>query len=240
MSKIMYPQEFFSEQWQVYQKILDYDYMGHQGIYQSLSIILESSFKAPITFLEIGCGDARFTTKALSNLDISSYHGIDISPVALELAGKNLKSLGCPTVLVEADFNPLAEQLTRDQYNSFDCILIAFALHHLTYAQKDHFIGEVFNFLHPQGKFILIDIVRRDNEDRQDFLRRYFNDMKRDWVEFTSDDYLIVESHVSSSDFPETKEDLIAMGYKNNFKKVEYLYQDESKTMATLSFSRNI
>ncbi|MEI6381194.1 MAG: class I SAM-dependent methyltransferase [Cyanobacteriota bacterium ELA615] len=240
MSKIMYPREFFTEQWQVYQKVLDFDYMSHQGIYHCLTAILKSYFNRPITMLELGCGDASYTAKALSGLNIASYYGIDISPVALENANNNLHSLGCQVVLVEADFNPLGQQLSQEYLNSFDCILISFALHHLNWVQKDKFLAEVYNFLKPEnGQLIVIDVMRREQEnDRDAYLDRYLAHMRQDWTQITPEEYLLLESHISSSDFPEKVEEMIELGYKNKFNKVECLYVDPLETMATLSFWR--
>lgn len=57
--------ELFNNQWILYQKILNNNYMGHQEIYDILHEFLLSNFQKPFKMLELGCGDATFTAKAL-------------------------------------------------------------------------------------------------------------------------------------------------------------------------------
>lgn len=50
--------ELFNNQWILYQKILNNNYMGHQEIYDILHEFLLSNFQKPFKMLELGCGDA--------------------------------------------------------------------------------------------------------------------------------------------------------------------------------------
>ncbi|MDY7013154.1 MAG: ubiquinone biosynthesis protein UbiE, partial [Cyanobacteriota bacterium] len=58
--------EFFNQQWQLYQKILFNNYMGHQEIYGVLHELLINDLKKPFSLLDLGCGDASFTAQALA------------------------------------------------------------------------------------------------------------------------------------------------------------------------------
>src|SRR6185436_11996010 len=94
-------QELFVEQWQVYRKMVDNDYLFHRGAYDCLHRYLRDEVTGPFRFLEAACGDASMSTQALLGTKVSAYHGIDISRQALEIAERNLARLPCPVVLEE-------------------------------------------------------------------------------------------------------------------------------------------
>ena len=50
--------EFFNRQWELYQKVLNNNYVGHQEIYDVLHKLL-AQWSKPFTMLDLGCGDAR-------------------------------------------------------------------------------------------------------------------------------------------------------------------------------------
>jgi methylase of polypeptide subunit release factors len=86
-------EEFFNKQWKIYQKVLNNNYMGHNEIYGILHKFLLNNFQKPFKMLDLGCGDASLTSLVLSNTNITSYHGVDLSIAALEIAKENLKKV---------------------------------------------------------------------------------------------------------------------------------------------------
>ena len=86
-------QELFLEQWQVYRKMVDNDYLFHRAAYDCLHRHLRDEVTGPFRFLEAACGDAGMSTEALLGTKVSAYHGIDISKQALEIAERNLARL---------------------------------------------------------------------------------------------------------------------------------------------------
>ncbi|WP_414574743.1 class I SAM-dependent methyltransferase [Anabaena sp. CCY 9402-a] len=102
-----YLKEFFSKQWKIYQKVLNNNYMGHREIYSILHELLVSYFQKPFKILDLGCGDASFISLALLNTNIASYHGIDLSIPALEIAKENLAKIHCDTTLTQVQPLPL-------------------------------------------------------------------------------------------------------------------------------------
>jgi len=237
MAKTMNSKEFFSRQWQVYEKILEHDYMGHREIYQVLQETFLVFFKSvPINILDLGCGDARFISKALLKSNINSYYGIDLSPVALEIAKTNMQLVGCQNTFRQGNFYPLERLLS--QKNSFNCILSSFAIHHLSSLQKELHIGEIYRILQPGGIFFLIDIVLREKEDRNAYMLRYLQEIKENWSLLSTDDYEMLENHITSSDYPESLEVFREMGLNNHFDQVDCLYRDPLKTMRLLAFQK--
>ncbi|MDY6897153.1 MAG: class I SAM-dependent methyltransferase [Cyanobacteriota bacterium] len=230
--------ELFNNQWTLYQKILNSNYMGHREIYDVLHQFFLSNFQKPFKMLELGCGDATFTAKALFDTSIVSYTGIDLSKAALEIANVNMASIQCSKSFIEGDFSELVPELVKKQQDSFDVILISFALHHLLLEQKDDIIAQLFNLLDSNGVFILIDVVRKPEEDRETYIRRYLDEVKKSWSLVTSEEYLMVDNHISSNDFPETQQSLYFLGQKHNFNRVECLYHDTLDTTQLLCFYR--
>lgn len=230
--------ELFNNQWTIYQKVLNNNYLGHREIYDILHKFLVSHFQKPFKMLELGCGDASFTAQALLDTSVDSYTGIDISKAALEIANLNMASIQCPKSFTEGDFSELVPEMVKNQQNNFDIILISFALHHLLLEQKDYIIGQLFNLLADNGVFILIDIVRKPEEDRETYMRRYLLEIQKNWSLITGDEYSITTNHILSDDFPETQQTLYSIAKKHNFNRVECLYSDLVEKIQLLCFFR--
>src|ERR1700721_1536612 len=81
-------QALFQRQWQLYRKAVDYNYLYHREAYECLHRILVDEAVQPFRFLDIACGDASATVKALQGKQIASYHGIDLCEAALKLASQ--------------------------------------------------------------------------------------------------------------------------------------------------------
>jgi ubiquinone/menaquinone biosynthesis C-methylase UbiE len=229
------PQEFFNQQWNIYQKVLNNNYMGHREIYAVLHELLVKRSEKPFKMLELGCGDASFTTQALVDTNIAFYQGIDLSEVALEIARQNLEAIALENALIKGDLANFATELSLQQ---FDVIMTSFALHHLDLDHKDAVFGSISNYLKSDGIFILIDVVRQEKEEREAYIRRYLNDVEQRWTQITPEEYLMVEGHISASDFPETQKTFKELATKHHFSQVECLYRDRLDTTQLLCFYR--
>lgn len=229
--------EFFNEQWKLYQKVLSNNYMGHREIYGILHEFLVSYYyKKPFKMLDLGCGDASFAVHALLNTTINFYCGIDLSEPALEIARDNMAKLKSEKLFIQGELLELILQLRQNQDNSFDAILASFALHHLTIEQKECLIGQLPHLLKADGVFLLIDIVRPSEETREAYIRRYLENVRQDWSLLTPQEFLRVEEHISCSDFPETQETLYSLAEKHGFSRVDCLYRDPLDTTQFFCF----
>jgi ubiquinone/menaquinone biosynthesis C-methylase UbiE len=234
-----YVKDFFSKQWKIYQKVLNNNYMGHREIYSILHELLVSYFQKPFKIMDLGCGDASFTSLALLNTNIAFYHGVDLSIPALEIAKDNLARIQCDTTLTQGDFFLLDSFLDSNQQNKFDAILMSFALHHQNLEQKYYFITQLHNLLISGGVFILIDIVRQQEEDRSTYIRRYLDGVQKYWFLINQEEYSMIEEHISSSDFPETQQTLQEISQKVGFTRFECLYRDPLNTTQLLCFYKS-
>lgn len=230
--------DFFNEQWKLYQKILNNNYMGHHEIYQVLQKFLVEYLQKPFSMLELGCGDASFTVQALLNTNITEYKGIDLSETALEIAKSNMAIISCQKTFIKEDFSKIVDELVQNQEDNFDVIMTSFALHHLSFEQKNWIFGQVFQLLNPGGVVVIIDIVRREEETRESYIKRYLENVLQHWTLLSTKEFLMVEEHISTSDFPETQANLYELAQKQNFTRFERLYYDPLETTQLLCFYR--
>lgn len=218
--------KFFNEQWKIYQKLIDNNYIRHQEMYSILHELLVSYFQKPFKMLDLGCGNASLTAHALLNTNIAFYQGIDLSVPALEIAQENMARIQCHTNFTKGDFSQSISEFILEGHNKFDVILISFALHHLHLDQKCYLIEQLQNLLFPNGILILIDIVRKPEEDRETYMKRYLEIIQKDWLVITPEEYPIMTNHISLSDFPETQQTFQEISQKYGFAHFECLYRD--------------
>lgn len=230
--------QFFNDQWQLYQKVLNNNYMGHKEIYGVLHNFLINHLQTPFSLLDLGCGDASITTQALLNTSISHYKGVDLSETALEIARRNLELIPCEKTFIQGDISTVVNQLVNQQNHSFDAVMTSFALHHLSLEEKDSVMSQIFHLLKPNGVLIIIDVVRPEKEERDTYIKRYLNHVRQDWSLISSQEYSMIENHISACDFPETQNILSEIALKHNFNRVECLYQDSLDTTQLLSFHK--
>jgi cyclopropane fatty-acyl-phospholipid synthase-like methyltransferase len=237
-NSLNYSNEIFNSQWELYQKILNNNYMEHKEFYGILHNFIINYFQKPFTMLELGCGDASFSVQALLNSSITAYSGIDLSNTALEIANNNMALIDCEKNFTLGNFSTVISEISENKEKKFDLILASFTLHHLTLEEKESIIGKLGHLLNEDGVFILIDITRKEKENREDYLKRYLNNINQHWSILKPEEISMVDEHISSSDFPETEETLFKIGRHYNFSSFECLYSDSCDTSKLLCFYR--
>jgi len=78
--------DMFEKNWQRYRTVMANNLMYHREVYSELHRIIINEAPRPFRFLDIACGDASCTVKCLKGTAVASYHGIDLSQPALDLA----------------------------------------------------------------------------------------------------------------------------------------------------------
>jgi SAM-dependent methyltransferase len=228
--------KFFNNRGDVYEKVLTNNYMKHREIYAILHKFLVSYFQEPFKMLDLGCGDATFIAQSLSNTNINFYHGIDLAEASLKIASNNMAFIPGEKIFSHGDIVTLVSELEQNQRDRFDVILASFALHHLTTEQKDCITGQISQLLKVNGVFILIDIIRREQENREAYIKRYLNNVYQDWKLLSDQEIAMVETHISTSDFPETQKTWQLITQKHGFVRAECLAQDPLDTTQLLCF----
>src|SRR5262245_41732930 len=92
-------QEFFTKGLAAYQKVVSMNYMAHREAYDLLHRLLVNEAPDQFAFLDVACGTATGSAKALKGTKIGRYIGIDISQQSLDVAQEALKDLNCPVEL---------------------------------------------------------------------------------------------------------------------------------------------
>lgn len=200
--------DFFLATWQVYRKIVDENYMYHREIFGEILKILGSDPQAPLTILDLGCGDAGTMRPVLERIPFSNYLGVDASLSALELARCELEGFGDR---VELQCSDMLSYLRERPSSTFEAILVSFSMHHLDSEQKRDFLVLCKERLSPKGQLIVVDVFRNKDQSRLAYLDAYCEDMNQRWTALTPEDEQMAVEHVRTYDFPETLEDFLKL-----------------------------
>jgi len=222
--------DFFNG-WALYRRIVDNDYLCHRSVREALSAWFDA-LDRPFSFLDLGCGDAEFTSELLRGRRLVSYTGLDLSPVALDLAAKNTVTLATPCNLQTGDFLTSLSTLPE----CYDIIYIGLSLHHLTRREKEFFFGELQNKLAPGGVLLIFDPVLNPGESRESYMGRWVDHAKWTWRALSVEDVAGAVEHVTTSDYPEEIATLNHMAVAAGFQPSEVLFTDRSDFYALLAF----
>jgi cyclopropane fatty-acyl-phospholipid synthase-like methyltransferase len=213
----------FFNQWNIYQKVIQNNYMFHKQIHQVIhKLLLEHFQQVPFSFLDLGCGDSSLIAKTLNDIPISCYHGIDISEIALAASKKNFASSSFDIVLSQGDYFEITNQLKT----KFDVIMSGYSLHHLPLGQKDILFANCRKNLKKSGIFLVYDLIKKDDENREEYLERYWKNCKNSRREMTIKELENSKKHIFEGDIPESIETLNHLASKHGFQKAKVLYRD--------------
>ena len=210
----------FFDGWRVYQQLLDNNYVGHRQVYGLLRRIIDQNFKRPFDLLDLGCGDAAFISRALSGTRARAYQGVDISPVALDLARQNMKPRDCEQLFTQSDLNQAVSQIPKP----VDIIWTSLSLHHLSLEQKAKFLGNCRRHLKPQGCLLVFDLMMLPDETRPEFLKRWWDECRKNWRAMSTDARDSLREHVDNADFPAPAPFFEEGGRFSGFKRIKRLY----------------
>lgn len=197
----------FRKSWTIYDAITERNYMFHREIYARVTELLEQRRReGPYHLLDLGCGNARFLAPCLQAAPPASYDGVDLAASALDEARAYLK--GVPNAALHQ--RDLLEAV-EDTDSAFDIIFTGFAVHHLDSDAKQRLFHACAQHLAPGGQFIMVDVVREDDQTREQYLKNYLHSMRAQWNSLASDQIEEACTHVATHDFPETLADLTRM-----------------------------
>jgi hypothetical protein len=213
--------EQFQKQWATCQKMVDTDSLSHKEVSKILHAALAAR-GAPTAFLDIACGDASQMKTALAGVDISHYHGIDLSGPALELAAKNLAAMPFPVDLDEEDF---IEALTK-RPEPADVAWCSLSIHHLQTEGKLDLLRAIRE---NTGDFLMIyEPTRADGETREGYLERFRHINRPAWTFFSPDEWAQIDHHVTTSDYPEPAATWVELGREAGFGQAKQLFLDRT------------
>ena len=192
------PITLFRSNWATYQKLLEHNYMFHHELVRASQQLIQS-IDRPLSVVDLGCGDASLSQTLFKNNQISHYIACDLSQPALQLAKVNLAPWSSQ---LELNCSDMLEQLGQIPDHSLDLVFSSYAIHHLTDQSKLALFKECFRVLKHSGSFVLIDVMRNDGQNRNDYLNNYLSMVEKDWVAINPIERARITEHVRANDFP--------------------------------------
>jgi ubiquinone/menaquinone biosynthesis C-methylase UbiE len=226
----------FFDQWQLYQQIIEQDYMAHRGIHQALKQLIDQQFNTPFNLVDLGCGDAQAIAKTLANTQITTYTGLDLSPNALTLATKNLKNIAKIDLICDDFLNYLQAKITTHEEN-FDIIHIGFALHHLLLTEKQQFFQYCRALIAKTGYLLIYDIFRKPDQSRDYYIQAYLANVQSHWTTLSPEQLQSLTGHIKACDFPESLAIISEIAQTAGFSAPLSLFVDASGFHQLLAFS---
>jgi ubiquinone/menaquinone biosynthesis C-methylase UbiE len=211
------------EQWALYDAVVRHDYMRHAELSRAMAAWAES-FGRPLRVVDLGCGDAGLATSGFANANVEHYLGVDLSESSTERARGRLAIWPGRAEVACGD---LAETLHRLPDDSANVALASYSLHHFSTTDKRTLIREVWRLLEPGGALLWIDIVRNEDESRQEYIDRITAAMLHEWVGLTVEQRQTAVDHVRQSDFPEQASWMLEQTRAAGFSVGDTLFQDE-------------
>lgn len=206
--------ELFRSSWSLYDTVIAANYMFHREIRSVVARLLGGSVRG-CSLLDLGCGNARGLAVLLRAAPPRLYVGVDVSRPALDQAAVELA--GLPEVrLLEVDMLACVDRLAGEGQR-FAWVYSAFALHHLSTADKGRLFHAVARVLAPGGGFLLVDVVRDAGQSREAYLAEYLKTVEEQWLELSPEQRREVREHVTAYDFPETLADLSGLAQAASF-----------------------
>jgi ubiquinone/menaquinone biosynthesis C-methylase UbiE len=221
----------FQEEWQVYRKVVDNNYLFHREAYAVLRNLLVEEMTAPFRFLDIACGDASATVGALAGTRVQHYHGIDLSEPALALAKRALRELPCPFELTRQDF----VATLRERNISADIAWIGLSLHHLRRAQKLGLMLDARMIVGEAGKLLVYENASPGPETRAAWMKRW-DRQRGDWRTFSDSEWASIRDHVHANDHPEAHVTWLELGYEAGFGRARCLYESPTQLFRLYCF----
>lgn len=224
----------FFDQWQIYKNIMNSNYLHHFETYAILSRFLSSHFKSPFTIIDLGCGDALFMSNALQGTQVQEYIGVDVSDAALGLAKKNIAALNCDKTLMNQDLYAFISSGCP----MANIIWMGLSLHHLPLVQKSGLIASCREALTMGGYLMIFDPVRHDEEDRDEYVSRWWDFVQKEWRSLSPEEKQALYQHVVLSDFPEAMSTFIDLGKAIGFSRVFSPYCDDEGLYRLVCFRK--
>ncbi len=222
--------DLFQKEWSTYRKMVDNNYLFHAEACHWLHGILAER-ASPFHMLDIACGDAGTTVKALEGTSIAKYTGMDLSLPALEIARNNLHVLNCPVELLHAEFS----QALENWNDPIDIVWIGLSLHHFRSPQKLSVMREVRRLLNRDGLFLVYENASPDGEEREAWLNRW-DRQKPLWRAFSPSEWQAMATHVHENDFPETATRWHELGREAGFNDIHEVFTAPSNLFRMYSF----
>ena len=219
----------FFEQWAIYRKIVELDYLNHRGAYEAIDRAL-AEIGRPFSFLDLGAGDADCTSRVLAGKPLTSYEAVDLSETALRLARERTAAFHCPVRCTQGDFFQFVKTIGEPS----DVVFIGLSLHHLVAEDKRAFLPELRRIVSPGGRLIVYEPIREPGESRDEVLARWWRHAEAAWTALEPEELAKAKEHVFGNDYPEPIADYAGMMTAAGFSSAKVLYTDPQELYSVI------
>lgn len=154
--------------------------------------LLEVIANTPQDILDVCVGTAASSILIATNHDQNRITGIDISDDMLSVARKKINQ----KKLTNLEVRKMSAEALQFSDNSFDLVMVSFALHELEQGLRERVFQEVSRVLRPGGRFCVIDFARQENALNRAFMKIWTTIEPPCFVDFLAIDWrLQLASH---------------------------------------------
>ena len=218
-------------EWDLYDRVVHDNWMAHREISAAIRANLE--FDGAIDVLDLGSGDGEMAARALTACEVERYVAVDLSESALQRLERR-PVVGKPRLFGPRQ-PPSKMTICRDMAavvqvmpsDGFDLILASYSLHHFPADRKGPLLDNVVRILRRGGTFVWTDVVCREGEERDDYLRRLTTHIDSRWISFPPADRQAAIEHILSSDFPEQASWMHEQLKRRGLARVEEVFRDD-------------
>ena len=206
--------DFFDRQWSSYRAVVEQDLMEHRAVSIATAAAIDTWLAARPAdapaprLMDLGCGDLALLAPLLQRLPLGAYTGLDQAAVVLPMAQKALGSVPFTTHWMEGDLlswaqgHPDGTTADSAERPTTDILHSAFAIHHLSDAQKQTFLQGARRHINPNGVFLWVDVFREPGETREAYIARYAQRIRTSWQSLSAAQQEQVIDHLSQCDIP--------------------------------------
>lgn len=110
--------------------------------------------------------------------------------------------------------NNIKNFVEKSDKTKFDIILVGYSMHHIHYEEKQQFLDNCFKCLKDNGYLIHYDIIRFEDQTRDEYLKRYYKILD-DWDKMETHEIQSIKEHITECDFPSSYKELNSMVEKS-------------------------
>ncbi|MEH2299828.1 MAG: methyltransferase domain-containing protein [Nostoc sp.] len=141
--------------------------------YKTAVEIIPGDCTAPLKVLDLGAGTGLYSGMVQSVFPNAEFTLLDLAPEMLEKAKFRFSKMGkSPKILI-------GNYVETDLGGSYDLIISALSIHHLSDFDKELLYQQIYNVLNPGGIFVNADQVLGKTPDLEQLYRKHWLDSVR-------------------------------------------------------------
>ncbi|MEH2077473.1 MAG: methyltransferase domain-containing protein [Nostoc sp.] len=136
--------------------------------YKTAVEIIPGDWTAPLKVLDLGAGTGLYSGMVQSVFPNAEFTLLDLAPEMLEKAKFRFSKMGkSPKILI-------GDYIETDLGDSYDLIISALSIHHLSDFDKELLYQRIYNVLKPGGIFVNADQILGKTADLEELYRQHW------------------------------------------------------------------